>query len=163
MVTSVTIVAGGTGYTQAKVAVKRGKSSIREFDATIGTPVSGPFAKQGDGDFTFTAANTYSGDTVLRGGVLRLGAAGALPQGTTLVYEGGSLETAAAFCPGALKVRVPNVDVTRKVNVITFTDAVPEVLPDVEIVNGEPAKWITRVSGSTLKVLKVSGSQIVIR
>lgn len=163
MVTNVTIVAGGTGYTQAKVSVKRGKASIREFDATIGTPVSGPFAKQGDGDFTFTAANTYGGDTILRGGVLRLGAEGALPQGTTLVYEGGSLETAAAFCPGALKVRVPNVDGTRKVNVITFTDSVPETIPDVEIVNGEPAKWISRVSGSTLKVLKVSGTQIVIR
>ncbi len=70
---------------------------------------------------------------------------------------------AAAFCPGALKVRVPNVDGTRKVNVITFTDFVPETIPDVEIVNGEPAKWISRVSGSTLKVLKVSGTQIVIR
>ena len=163
MVTNVMIVAGGTGYTQAKVAVKRGKASIREFDATIGTPVSGPFVKQGDGDFTFTAANTYGGDTILRGGVPRLGAEGALPQGTTLVYEGGSLETAAAFCPGALKVRVPNVDGTRKVNVITFTDSVPETIPDVELVNVETGNWITRVSNRTLKVLKVSGTQIVIR
>lgn len=163
MVTNITVVAGGTGYTAAKLVVKRGAIKLREFEAKIGKPTSGSFTKGGAGDFTFAAANTYGGDTILRGGVLRLGAEGALPQGTTLVYDGGSLETAAAFCPGALKVRVSNVDGTRKVNVITFTDSVPEVLPDVEIVNGEPARWITRVSGRTLKVLKVSGTQIVIR
>ena len=163
MVTNITIVAGGTGYTQAKVSVKRGLESIREFDAKIGTPVSGSFTKKGVGDFTFTAANTYGGDTILRGGTLRLGAVGALPVGTTLVYEGGSLETAAAFCPDVLKVLVPNADRIRKLDVITFNDAVPETIPEVEFVNVETGNWITRVSGSTLKVLKVSGTQIVIR
>ncbi len=163
MVTNITIVAGGTGYTQAKVSVKRGLESVREFDAKIGTPVSGSFTKKGAGDFTFAAANTYGGDTILRGGTLRLGAVGALPVGTTLVYEGGSLETAAAFCPDVLKVRVPNVDRIRKLDVITFSDAVPETIPEVELVNVETGNWITRVSSRTLKVLKVSGTAIVVR
>ena len=163
MVTNITIVAGGTGYTQAKVSVKRGLESIREFDAKIGTPVSGSFTKKGTGDFTFAAANTYGGDTILCGGTLRLGAVGALPVGTTLVYEGGSLETAAAFCPDVLNVRVPNVDKIRKLDVITFSDAVPKTIPEVELVNVKTGNWITRVSGRTLKVLKVSGTAIVVR
>lgn len=163
MVTNITVVAGGTGYTAAKLVVKRGAIKLCEFEAKIGEPASGSFTKDGAGDFTFAAANTYGGATILRGGVLKLGTVGALPSDTEIVYEGGALETAAEFCPPSLKVRIPNDGKVRKLNVITFSDVVPDTLPDVEILNGQSGRWVTRVSGRTLKILNAFGTKIFIR
>ncbi|WP_197456804.1 hypothetical protein, partial [Cephaloticoccus primus] len=79
-----------------------GARGDREGGLTLGGRVynagEGRFIKVGPGlialgnSATGTGANSWSGGTVIRGGVLRLGSAGALPTGTNLVFEGGILE-----------------------------------------------------------------------
>ena len=51
------------------------------------TSVGGSFAKSGAGILTFNSANTYTGNTAISGGTLRLGVAGALPSTGALVMS----------------------------------------------------------------------------
>ena len=60
---------------------------------------TGSFTKKGAGDFTLRCANTWGGDTILEGGELVLGAVGALPVGSKIVYRGGTLKSSAAASP----------------------------------------------------------------
>lgn len=165
MVTNITIVAGGTGYTKAEVKLYCGAVAMSgcTYAATVGGPVSGSFTKRGAGDFTLLAANTYGGDTILEGGILRLGVEDAIPEGTAIVCAGGTLETAAAFCPASLKVKVPNSDTAIRAEVVRFSDSVPNPLPDVEVVNARAGTWFSRVSGNTLKVIRNRGMTMVVR
>ena len=45
---------------------------------------------------TFAGSNTYSGPTLLNGGVLSLGTAAALPSGGNITFGGGTLQFTAA-------------------------------------------------------------------
>lgn len=61
---------------------------------TISGNVDGAQAlgKVGSGTLVLSGANTWSGGTTVADGVLRLGAAGGLPDGTVLTVNGGTLE-----------------------------------------------------------------------
>ena len=52
----------------------------------------GSFTKKGAGALTLCATNTWGGDTILAGGVLRSGIDGAIPAGGTFVLAGGTLD-----------------------------------------------------------------------
>lgn len=57
----------------------------------------GSLTKVGSGTFTLTGAtNDYAGTTTLAGGVLALGAAGALPASGTITFSGGTLQYSAS-------------------------------------------------------------------
>ncbi|KXU35539.1 hypothetical protein AXK11_05980 [Cephaloticoccus primus] len=54
---------------------------------------NGPFIKVGTGLITLSNThNNWSGSTIIRGGVLRLGSAAALPSTSNIVFDGGILE-----------------------------------------------------------------------
>lgn len=171
MVTNVIVTSGGTGYTWARADFYywRGSGiSHASFDCEVSEPSSGSFTKAGEGDFTFMARNTYGGETVLEGGVLRLGVAGALPDDTVVVYAGGTLESTAAAFPETLKVSIPGADdaSVRRYTLATFTDGCPDALPCVEVVNaagGKKALWHALFSGETLRVVRQSGTVISVR
>lgn len=93
-VTGVRICSPGVGYTEATVTLYdwaggRTASYEAELGENAGT---GAFVKKGAGDLTLSAANTWGGDTVLAGGTLALDHAAALPTGTTVVFQGGTVE-----------------------------------------------------------------------
>jgi autotransporter-associated beta strand protein len=81
-----------------------GTRTVRVYDGSAavdarlsGSLTEGPGAsygltKTGAGTLELTAVNAWTGDTVIQEGVLRLGAAGALPTTTALVLAGGVLE-----------------------------------------------------------------------
>ena len=171
MVTNVVITSGGTGYTWAQAVFYYWNGwggTYQTLDCVVSAPVSGSFTKEGEGDFTFKAANTYGGDTVLKGGVLRLDAAGALPEGTVVEYRGGSLESTAAAFPAELKVRLPGAEdgTARSCTLATFTDELPATLPPVEVVNAPEAGkglWNASFRDMTLRVVRTRGTAIYFR
>ena len=171
MVTNVVITSGGTGYTWAKAVFYYWNGwggTYQTLDCVVSAPVSGSFTKEGEGDFTFKAANTYGGETVLKGGTLRLAAEGALPEGTVVAYEGGALESAGEVFPAELKVRIPGAETgtTRGCTLATFTNSLPASLPSVEVVNAparEQALWQASFRGLTLRAVRVSGMIINFR
>ena len=93
-VTGVEILQGGFGYTHATFFLHdRGPLRVVTFEAELGdVDSSGSFTKAGAGDLTLAAANTWGGDTVLAGGTLKLDDPAALPEGTTLVFQGGTVD-----------------------------------------------------------------------
>lgn len=93
-VTGVRICAPGFGYTTATVTLyDHGGDRVENYAAILGDNAGkGSFTKAGAGDLTLSAANTWGGDTVLAGGTLALDHAAALPTGTTVVFQGGTVE-----------------------------------------------------------------------
>jgi len=53
--------------------------------------------KQGNGVLTLAGTNTYTGDTLLKGGTLALGCDGALSPGTSLTISNGTLDAGTWF------------------------------------------------------------------
>ena len=124
----------------------------------------GGLTKRGAGRLTLAAANTYAGPTVLEAGSLVVGAAGALPEGTTIVPTGGALESTAANFPSEVKVDVSALDPEgRAVPFVTFTDAVPATLPKVTVVGSSDPNWNVRVVGNSLTVGCRRGTLIFLR
>ena len=58
----------------------------------LGNGASGRFQKDGAGTLVLTGTNTYSGGTIVNGGTLRAGTAGALPDNTAMTVNGGLLD-----------------------------------------------------------------------
>ena len=91
----------------------------------VDNATTGSFTKRGEGDFTFMAANTCGGKTILEGGTLVLGVPNALPATTTIVPRGGVIEATADNFPAALAVDVseldPEANAVRRCPKITFT------------------------------------------
>ena len=120
-VTGIRITSAGNDYTWAKACISRGSRfcstnyyKIVEIDCALATNMtSGAFTKKGEGTLTLTGANTYGGATIVRGGVLRLGAAAALPDGSAVRLQGGAVEVA----PG-----VDFPDLTLDVSAFDFSD-----------------------------------------
>ena len=171
MVTNVVVTSGGTGYTWARADFRYWggyAGAYQTLDCVVSAPVSGSFTKAGAGDFTFQAANTYGGETVLKGGTLRLAAEGSLPEGTVVAYEGGALESAGEVFPASLKVRIPGAEtgMARGCTLATFTNSLPASLPSVEVVNApaaEQAYWQASFRGLTLRAVRVRGMVINFR
>ncbi len=95
-VTNVRVLCPGSGYTSAPSAYahilnecKSGCVSLQMAD----NPAGGGIVKTGEGTLVLGVANTYSGDTVVSNGVLKLAAAGAIPDSTVKLC-GGKLDVA---------------------------------------------------------------------
>ena len=89
----------GSGYTEGTTTARLLQTrdgAAATLDATAFTLVdnanTGSFTKKGEGTLTLEATNTWGGATVLAGGILKCGCDGAIPQGTTVVLAGGTLD-----------------------------------------------------------------------
>jgi len=99
-VTGIEITSAGVGYTHATAHIRIGPVVVSSHEDMYYAQVAcgitpnantGSFTKKGEGDLRLLAANTYGGDTVLRGGTLKAEAAGAIPADSTVVFAGGEL------------------------------------------------------------------------
>ncbi len=97
---------GGTLQTAAGVPFARditlfpfgGTFNTNTFNSTLSGIVSGPgtLTKMGDGTLTLTGTNTYSGGTILNGGILSVNRDANLGAATgPLSFNGGALQAAA--------------------------------------------------------------------
>ena len=169
-VTGITVTSPGWGYTAAKTVATLSRGG-KPASACVVCPLTlgadsgtGGLTKRGAGKLTLAAANNYTGPTVLEAGTLVVGAAGALPEGTTIVPKGGTLESTAANFPSAVKVDVSSLDPEGSaISFVTFTDAVPASLPKVTVVGSDDPNWRVRVAGKSLKVGCSRGTLIFLR
>ena len=170
----VTIAAPGVNYTWAKAIVRLGayhptnplETYVVTNDCTIVQNANtGSFTKKGEGDLTLAAVNTYGGDTILAGGVLRIAANGALPDGSALVPQGGILEVADGVeLPSSITVKLQNPDPAAKFDLIRFPAGVPETLPAFTIVGGgDNVEWVVKRRGDKLVVGAKRGFSLIIR
>jgi len=81
---------GLTNAAGAAIALSVGNNGD---DTTFGGALTGAgsLTKVGDGTLTLTGANAYAGATTIEAGTLALGADGALPAGSAVVFNGGAL------------------------------------------------------------------------
>ena len=170
-VTGLRILTPGVGYTTATAHYYK-DSGYQDADGsweakalTIGANQNtGSFTKKGEGDFTLGAANTWGGDTILKGGILRLGVTGALPEGSKVVYDGGTLAVADGVeLPATLNVEVPNLAEGKKVSLLAFEGTVPATLPTVVCRGLDMNKWKFALYGRTLKLAPVCGAVLIVR
>ena len=169
----VTILSAGIGYTYATANFHMGppdNSANRqlyavEMPCTIAANANtGSFTKKGEGDLTLEAVNTYGGDTVLAGGVLRVAVTGALPDGSALVPQGGILEVSSGVTlPGEITVKLQNPDKSAKYDIIRFAGDVPATLPAFTIEGTDSSKWRVVTVGKTLRVSYNKGFKLIFR
>ena len=172
-VTGIRVASPGWGYTSARALLVTGSLYNYAAKATV-CPVeladatSGSLTKAGPGTLVLAAANTYTGETVLKEGTVELFVPGALPAASTVAYEGGALTSKAAVFPASLKVRIPGAedDSARRCVLATFTDACPAALPEVEVVNAPERaghQWCVEFQGLTLCAKRLSGAVLIFR
>ena len=170
-ITGIRVVSPGWGYTTATAKLYYGSLSGNSgvsCPLTLADVVSGGLTKKGEGKLFLAAVNTYTGETVLKGGTLSLYTAGALPEGSVVAYEGGALESKAAAFPSSIKVRIPGAetDSVRSHLIATFTDSLPAAAPQIEVVNspaGTTRDWRVQYgSGNKLYARRVKGLSIII-
>lgn len=170
-VTGITITSAGVGYTWAKAILRIGSVNLANtiYLSTNDCVITdnrnvGSFTKKGEGDLTLMAANTYGGDTVLKGGVLRLAVTGALPNGSALVPQGGIVEVADGVeLPSAITVKLDNPSEDQKFDLIRFAGEVPEALPDFTLEGVTDPNWRVRLSGKTLRAAYRKGVMLIVR
>ena len=167
-VMGVRVVSPGWGYTTAVAKFRYDSlyNTAVECPVTLADAVSGGLTKAGPGTLVLAAANTYTGETVLKQGTLELAVAGALPEGSTVAYDGGELLSTAAAFPSSLKVRIPGAEdgSVQRVTLATFSDACPATLPEVEVVNASGGRqWCVEFRGNTLRAKVPFGAVIIFR
>ena len=172
-INGVTILSAGIGYTHATADFHLGtpdNSSGRQLysvklPCTIAANTNtGSFTKKGEGDLTLEAVNTYGGDTVLAGGVLRVAVTGALPDGSALVPHGGILEVASGVTlPGEIAVKLQDPDKNVKYDLIRFVGDVPATLPVFTVEGADSSKWRVVTVGKTLRVSYCKGLKFIFR
>lgn len=95
---------GATGSGTRVIAVNDGSAAV---DARLSGTLSdgsGTYSlqKSNSGTLELTGTNTYKGETLIAGGALRLGSAGALSSSSNLVLSGGVLELGTGNYTGSL-------------------------------------------------------------
>lgn len=95
-VTGIRIISSGSGYsTLPEVTLSGGGFTTAAVvgQVALGLPaaVDGGLRKQGEGTLALNSVNSYLGPTAISGGLLVQGVAGAIPDGSELVLEGGTL------------------------------------------------------------------------
>ena len=197
-VTNIVITSPGSGYTWAKAKAFYGNNSLVKKDSDSNMFVvdcvladnenTGSFTKAGAGDLTLEAVNTWGGDTVLAGGTLKAGVAGAIPSGSTVVLAGGALDmngqdlptawaidAAAAAAAGGFSYPGELVFPAGSTLVVRNADQVPEgksrtLLTATGGISGAPAatgfdesKWHLSVSGNRLRLCRNIGMMLLVR
>ena len=91
-VTGVTVTSPGWNYTKATVSlVGGGVDEVVSWDVTpVADEGTGGLTKRGEGLLRLAAASTYSGPTVIEGGLVRLGCDDAIPAGSEVVLRNGA-------------------------------------------------------------------------
>ncbi|MBC7368291.1 MAG: autotransporter-associated beta strand repeat-containing protein, partial [Undibacterium sp.] len=120
---------------------------------------SGQFRKDGTGTLTFTAANTYAGNTTITGGILRVGVANALPITTLIALASGTTldvdfnQTIAGFF--GVNSAGSTLDLA---NGVTFTVAMPVANTTTTFAGSVVGGGSFAVSGAGGDVVNLTGS-----
>ena len=170
-VTGIRIASPGWGYTVATARLQYGSPFFDKGDVCaveLADVKSGGLAKTGAGTLVLAAANTYTGETVLKGGTLELAVPGAVPEASTVAYEGGALVSTSEAFPEMLRVRIPGAEEesVRRCTIATFVDSCLAVLPQIEVVNvreDEKRNWVPEYRGLSLCVRRVHGTVVTVR
>ena len=104
------------------------------------------------------AANTYGGDTVLEEGVLRLGAADALPATSTVVCKGGAIDLNGQS-PAGLTFDLSNLPFEKGEKYVLAQNC-GEGLPTFV---GLPEGWAPVNAGGKLKVREPLGVMLIVK
>ncbi|MDA3927075.1 MAG: autotransporter-associated beta strand repeat-containing protein [Kiritimatiellae bacterium] len=99
MLTGIRVTSPGSGYTSTPTVTLRGGgyTSLAVANASLGGNSSGGLTKLGTGTLDLTAANTYTGPTVVSNGVLRLSAGNqTISAASSLAVTGGTLDLGGA-------------------------------------------------------------------
>ena len=162
--TGVKVVAPGVGYTHATAWIYKLKESSTSVTCVVEPNANtGSFTKKGEGDFTLNAVNTWGGQTILEGGTLRLGVTGALPEGTTVVYNGGELAVAPGVTLDSLTVDIPKISPDTRYALATFEGAAPGTAPAVTIEGVSDPRWQARIGGHKLLLSYTKGTVLIFR
>ena len=101
--------------------------------------------------------------TILEGGTLRLGVTGALPDGTTVVYNGGALAVADGVALGNLTVSLPKISPDTRYTLATFEGAAPGTAPAVTVEGVSDPRWQVRIGGHKLLLSYTKGAVVIFR
>ena len=151
----------GTGYTWAEAELFTG-GYVANIPLTVtlndGNAATGGLTKRGAGTIVLNAANTYGGDTVLEAGVLKLGAADALPATSTIVCKGGAIDLNGQSPTGR----------TFDLSELPFEKGAKYVLAQhcgtgLPTFVGLPEGWVPVNAGGTLKVREPSGVMLIVK
>ena len=186
-VTNITVTSPGVNYTSAKAALRYGSGNLKTGIAcTFGEIVGGSFTKAGLGDLTLNATNTWSGGTVVSGGVLVCGCDWALPTNTAVRIAGGTLDlNGKQALISSLEV-VPNAGATLKgatsgvlpasiavagdvqalrghsLRLLSVPDGFPDGVPAVTSNDDDP-HWKAELRNGLLRLVWMDGFSIIIR
>ena len=160
----VRVVAPGLGYTHATAQIYKIQQTVVSAECIVAPNANiGSFTKKGEGDFTLNAVNTWGGQTILDGGTLRLGVTGALPEGTTVVYNGGALAVANGVTLDSLTVSLPKISPDERYTLATFEGSAPSAAPAVTIEGVSDPRWQAKISGHKLLLSYTKGTVLVFR
>ena len=175
-VTGLRITSPGSGYTWATAKIWYGSSSLdfqhkTRFEWTAdcvlaANDATGGFTKAGAGTLTLSGSNTYTGDTVVAEGTLRLGSAGALPSASTLVVKGGTVEAANGVpFPSRITFGVPaeELDENRIYVLANFPNGRPATLPEVVGLDSLPPGWELSFDNNQLRLSYARGTILIFR
>ena len=153
------VTSGGWNYSCPTAQVVVCKRVVKEIPCTISdASTAGSFTKKGAGTLIFSVANSYGGATVVEGGALRLGTAGALPAGSEVILRGGSIETVSGVdFPASLtidsSVLVPGSEYVLSEK---YRDS---TLPEIVGASG----WKARIKDGRLVLSEERGLMLILR
>jgi autotransporter-associated beta strand protein len=189
-VTGIKITSPGCDYTWAKAVIRYGNEApVTNAAVKLAKFKSGSFTKKGVGTLVLNAPNSYGGDTVVENGTLLANVAGAIPEGSRIVFKGGRLNVAdgvvlpaATFgfdllkpvaYPGAFefpagsKVEIANLEKAEKAagsyEIVTFDGGLSGAVPEISNKDDLPPRWNLIKSGKSLKLRYSRGTVVSFR
>ncbi len=177
LMTGIRILSEGSGYTWAKARITSGQTAInysgcyfKEVDCVLGEVAApGGFVKRGAGKLTLTGtANNWGGDTVVEGGLLEIGADGALPENAHIVLKGGGISAVSGVAmPTAIDVALSAsqlADKKARYVLMSYPDGIPATLPTFNWTDQEPVgAWQVCAEGNSLVLRYVKGTMLYFR
>ena len=91
-VMGIVVTSHGNDYTTANARISYGRKTVKTIPCELADNVSGGFTKIGAGTLTVNGTNTYTGATVVKEGVVKLGVDDAFASASALVLDGGMLD-----------------------------------------------------------------------
>jgi autotransporter-associated beta strand protein len=110
---SIALYVGGSGNTIMNGVMSGAGGSVTWGATPSQVTVGTSFVKDGNGTVTFVGVNTYTGATVLDGGLLQLGANNVISNSSNVIFDGGRLNTGGySESVGSLSVLAESSSVT---------------------------------------------------